>query len=103
MEIKKRLEEMVGAELKGLLFLVLSEWMSKISREQEKENPKKYKSFHAHVQRWEDMVGEMYPALKEDSQKFFDWLVAYYGDELETYYLHGLCDGIRIFKWMMKV
>ena len=32
MEIKKRLEEMVGAELKGLLFLVLSEWMSKIRK-----------------------------------------------------------------------
>lgn len=103
MEIKKCLEEVDDAELKGLLSLVLSEWMSKISREQEKENPKKYKSFHARFQHWEDMVGKTYPALKEDSQKFFDWLAAFYGDELETYYLYGLCDGIRVFKWMMKI
>lgn len=103
MEIKKLLEEVADLQLKELLSLFLSEWMSKISREKEKENPKKYKSVNQRFQNWEEMIGKNYPQLKEESQKFLDWLVGYYGEELEDYYLYGLCDGIRVFQWMMKI
>ena len=103
MEIKKLLVEVADLQLKELLSLFLSEWMSKISREKEKENPKKYKSVNQRFQNWEEMIGKNYPQLKEESQKFLDWLVGYYGEELEDYYLYGLCDGIRVFQWMMKI
>lgn len=103
MEIKRLLEEVADLQLKELLSLFLSEWMSKISREQEKENPKKYKSVNERFQNWENMVKENYPELKEESQKFLDWMVGYYGEELEDYYLYGLCDGIRVFRWLMKI
>lgn len=103
MEIKKFFDEVTDPGIKGLMTLVLSEWMSKLSREQEKENPKKYKLVNERFQNWEDILKEKYPELKEESQKFLDWLVGYYGEELESYYLLGICDGIRILKWMIKL
>lgn len=103
MEIKNLLEGITDSGLKELLNLFLSEWMSKISREQEKENPQKYKSVNAHFQNWEEMVKTNYPKLAEMNREFLDWLVGYYGEELENHYLYGVCDGIRLFRWMMKL
>lgn len=103
MEIKMLLEKVTDPQLKELLTLFLSEWMSKISREQEKENPQKNKLVNDRFQYWEEMIKDKSPELKEEGQKFLDWMVGYYGEELENYYLYGLCDGIRVFKWLMRI
>lgn len=97
------LEKVTDPQLKELITLFLSEWMSKISREREKENAQKNKLVNDRFQYWEEMIKDKSSELKEEGQKFLDWIVGYYGEELENYYLYGLCDGIRIFKWLMRI
>ena len=103
MEIKNILEGVTDSGLRELLNLFLSEWMSKISREQEKENPQKYKAVNERFQNWEELIKKGYPELAEMNREFLDWLVGYYGEELENHYLCGVCDGIRVLKWMISL
>ena len=49
------------------------------------------------------VVKEMSPELEEKNREFLDWLIGWHGDELESYYLSGFCDGIRLFRWIMKL
>lgn len=103
MEINKLLDEMNDPKMKELLTSFLSGWMDRINREKEKENPKKNELFNNHCCHWEEMVKKNYPELAEINQEFLDWVIGYYGEELQDYYLCGVCDGIRAVKWMLKL
>lgn len=49
------------------------------------------------------MIKENCPELAGKSREFLDFLVGYYGNELESYYLLGLCDGIHVYQWMLHL
>ncbi len=103
MDIEKMFGENLPPVLKELLALMLSEWMTVLSRKQEKENPQKYKERDAYFDNWEKMIKENCPELAGKSREFLDFLVGYYGNELESYYLLGLCDGIHVYQWMLHL
>lgn len=102
MEINKLLEEVTDPKEKEVLMLFFSGWMDRISQKQKKENPEKYKLANERFQNWERLIKKSYPELTERNQEFLDWLVSYYEEDLENYYLCGFCDGIRIIKWIFK-
>ena len=102
MEIKALFGKEWDEELRELVALFLSEWMTRLSRKREKENPEKYQEADKYLMDWEEMVKNQYPDLAEKNQQFLDWIVGYYGEELEAYYLSGLQDGIRVLKWIMR-
>lgn len=103
MEIKKLLEEVADPRMKEVLMTFLSGWMDRINREQEKKDPQKYQLAGERLQSWEEMVRKDYPELEERNREFLDWQAGYYGEELENYYMQGLCDGIRVFQWMIRL
>ena len=101
MKIETLLGKELDPELKEALVHLLSEWMTRLSQKQEKEHPKRNQEFYERIDNWEKMVKETDPELARKNQEFLDWLIGYYGDELEEYYLSGLYDGIRVFRWML--
>ena len=68
-----------------------------------KENPQKYKERDACFDNWEKVVKEHCPELAEKNRDFLDFLIGYYGNELESYYLLGLRDGIRVYQWVLNL
>ena len=103
MYLEKLFGENLTPEVKEILTLLLSEQMSRLSRKEEKKNPEKYQEINETLDQWEQMVKEMSPELEEKNREFLDWLIGWHGDELESYYLSGFCDGIRLFRWIMKL
>ena len=61
MNIEKLLGKNLPPVLTELLALLLSEWMTILSRKQEKENPQKYKERDACFDNWEKVVKEHCP------------------------------------------
>lgn len=103
MNVEKLFGENLTPEVKEILALLLSEQMTMLSRREEKENPRKYQEINENFDQWEKMVKELYPELEEKNRAFLDWLIGWQGEELEAYYLSGFCDGIRLFRWIMKL
>lgn len=102
MNVEKLFGENLAPEVKELLTLLLSERMTILSKEEEKENPRKYQEISENLYQWEKMVKELYPELEGKNREFLDWIIGWQGEELEAYYLSGVCDGIRLFRWIMK-
>lgn len=103
MDKEKLFGEELDPELKEELMHLLSTWMTRLSKKQQTENPKREEEFNACVDAWEEMMKNTYPELAGKNKEFFDWLIGYYGEELETYYLFGLHDGLCILQWLMTL
>lgn len=101
MDKEKLFGEELDPELKEELMHLLSTWMTRLSKKQQKENPKRDEEFNERIDAWEEMVNNTYPELAGKNEEFFDWLIGYYEEELETYYLFGLHDGLRVLQWLM--
>ncbi len=103
MDIEKLFGKNLPPAVTELLALLLSEWMTILNRKQEKEYPQKYKEYDACFDNWEKMIKENCPELEKKNRDFLDFLVGYYGNELESYYLLGLRDGIRVYHWVLHL
>ena len=92
----------MNGELKELLELLLTERISNLAEQRRMEKGDEEEK-ERRFQEWEEFMEEVGPEIAGKCQNFLDWLTADEGEEVEDFYLHGLKDGIRIMRWIMKL